>query len=49
LGQRISVKLVRCISFGGIEYPHLGQSVFNDASTFARLILRPIYCFAFTD
>jgi hypothetical protein len=29
-GQRISVKPTRCVSFGAIEYPHFGHSVFND-------------------
>ena len=37
-GHRISV-LVRCVSFGGMEYPHFGQSVFSDARTFALSIL----------
>jgi hypothetical protein len=41
-GHRISVKLTRWVSFGGIEYPHLGHSVFNDAITLAKSILWPI-------
>jgi hypothetical protein len=39
-GQRISLKLTRCVSFGSIEYPHFGHSVFNDAMIFFRLIFR---------
>jgi hypothetical protein len=41
-GQRISVKLTRWVSFGGIWYRHLGHSVVNDAMTLALSILRPI-------
>jgi hypothetical protein len=43
-GQLISVKLTRCVSFGGIEYPHFGHSVFNDAMTLAGLILGESSC-----
>jgi hypothetical protein len=46
-GQRISVKLVRWVSFGGIWYRHLGHSVVNDAMTLALSTLRPIYFFFF--
>jgi hypothetical protein len=34
------VKLTRCVSLGGIEYPHFGHSVVNDAMIFSRLIRR---------
>jgi hypothetical protein len=37
-GQRISLKLIRRSSAGGMWYPHCGQGVASDAFTFSRLI-----------
>jgi hypothetical protein len=37
--QRTLSKSTRCISDGGMEYPHEGQGVFNAARTFSKLIL----------
>jgi hypothetical protein len=37
-GHFISVKLTRCVSFGGMAYWQCGQFVESDARTFSMLI-----------